>query len=45
MTDLEKVRRMADLNWKPASQYWYEMYVKSQAKVEQLEQKIKLLEK
>jgi len=45
MTDLEKVQRMADLNWKPASQYWHEQYVKSQAEVEKLKQKIKLLEK
>jgi hypothetical protein len=41
MTDLEKVQRMADLNWKPASQYWHELYIKSQAEVEKLKLKIK----
>ena len=45
MTDLERVRRMAELNWKPASQYWYELYTKSQAEIQQLKQKIKELEK
>lgn len=34
MNDLEKVQRMADLNWKPASQYWHELYLKSQAEIE-----------
>lgn len=26
MTDLDKVKHMEDLNWKPASQYWCEQY-------------------
>lgn len=45
MTDLEKVQRMRDHNWKPSSQYWHELYVKSQAEIEQLKLKIKELEK
>lgn len=45
MDDLERIKLMAELNWKPASQYWHELYVKSQAKVDELEQRIKLLEK
>jgi hypothetical protein len=45
MNDLEKVQRMADLNWKPSSQYWHELYVKSQAEVEKVKQKIAELEK
>jgi hypothetical protein len=44
MTDLEKVQRMAECNWKPASQYWHELYVKSQAEVADLKLKIKKLE-
>lgn len=45
MTDLERVQFMRDCNWKPASQYWHELYLRSQARIEELEQKIKLLEK
>lgn len=26
MTDLDKIKRMEELNWKPASQYWCEQY-------------------
>lgn len=26
MTDLEKIKQMEELNWKPASQYWCEQY-------------------
>ena len=44
MTDLERVQRMADCNWKPASQYWHELYLKSQAEIEKRKQKIKELE-
>ena len=44
MNDLERVQRMADLNWKPSSQYWHELYVKSQAEVTDLKLKIKELE-
>ena len=28
MTDLEKVKMMEDMNWKPAAQYWKEQYEK-----------------
>ena len=45
MTDLERVQRMRDYNWKPATQYWREMYERSQAKVEELKQRIQELEK
>ena len=45
MTDLEKVQLMSDCSWKPASQYWHELYVKSQAELEKLKQKIAELEK
>jgi hypothetical protein len=41
MNDLERVQRMVDLNWKPSSQYWHELYVKSQAEIEKLKLKIK----
>ena len=26
MTDLDKIKQMEELNWKPASQYWCEQY-------------------
>lgn len=29
MTDLEKVKLMEDLNWKPAAQYWKGQYLKA----------------
>ena len=45
MTDLERVQYMKDCNWKPASQYWHELYLKSQAEIEELKLKIQELEK
>jgi len=52
MNDLERVQHMRDCNWKPASQYWYELYTKNQEKlvlqaieISNLKQKLKLLEK
>jgi len=44
-TDLESVKHMQDCNWKPASQYWHELYVKSQVTIEELKLKIQELEK
>ena len=44
MDDLARIKLMAELNWKPASQYWHELYVKSQAEVADLKLKIKELE-
>ena len=40
MNDLERVKHMRDCNWKPANQYWRELYEASQAKVTELEQKL-----
>jgi hypothetical protein len=45
MTDAERVQRMADCNWKPAVQYWHELYIKSQQQVAELKRKIQELEK
>lgn len=45
MTDIERIKLMRDCNWKPANQYWRELYEQSQAKVAELEQKIQLMEK
>ena len=33
MTDLERIKFMQDCNWKPAGQYWRELYERSQATV------------
>jgi len=45
MTDLERVQLMQKLNWKPASQYWRELYLKSQEQIAELKRKIQELEK
>lgn len=44
MTDLERVKLIQDYNWKPASQYWRELYLKSQEQIEELKRKIQELE-
>lgn len=31
MTDLEKVKMMEDMNWKPAAEYWKGQYDKAKA--------------
>lgn len=45
MGDLERVQHMKDCNWKPASQYWHELYLKSQQEIAELKRKIQELEK
>jgi len=40
MTDLERVKFMADCNWKPANQYWRELYERSQLHVKALEKQL-----
>lgn len=45
MTDLERVVHIQNCNWKPANQYWRELYSKSQEQVEELKRKIQELEK
>jgi hypothetical protein len=45
MTDAERVQHMKDCNWKPAVQYWHELYLKSQQQIAELKRKIQELEK
>ena len=44
MTDAERVQYMKDCNWKPAVQYWHELYLKSQQQIAELKLKIQELE-
>ena len=44
MKDLARIQLMQDCNWKPASQYWYELYIKAQAEIQQLKLRIQELE-
>jgi hypothetical protein len=40
MTDLEKVKKMEELNWKPSSTYWSEKYLKEKARADSLEKSL-----
>lgn len=43
MTDLDKVKRMEELNWKPASQYWCEQYHIKRKKLDEAADEIERL--
>jgi hypothetical protein len=44
MNDLDRIKLMQDCNWKPANQYWRELYEASQKKIKVLEQRLAELE-
>lgn len=44
MTDKERVQLMRDCNWKPANQYWRELYLESQQLITKLKLRIQELE-
>ena len=45
MSDKERIKHMQDCNWKPAAQYWRELYERSQTDIAKLKKQIAELEK